>query len=79
LAGNNREASADVVDVVLGDFSQTITFEADEFESDFETFTFGFTTLEAGTSGRRPSWWPRVPMTVAPLTLTPVLMVRGIR
>ena len=49
LAGNNREASADVVDVVLGDFSQTITFEADEFESDFETFTFGFTTLEAGT------------------------------
>ena len=49
LAGNNRQASADVVNVVLGDYSETITFEADEFESDFETFTFGFTTLEAGT------------------------------
>lgn len=48
LAGNNREASADVVNVVLGDFSQTITFEADDFENDFETFTFDFTTLEAG-------------------------------
>lgn len=48
LAANNRDASADVVNVLLGDFSETISFAAADFATGFETFSFAFTTTTAG-------------------------------